>query len=357
MLQEANMLREFEERRRSVCREVVELRQRRDALKEDLARLSEEFKSSNSQLDDATAHLKAFNTRFAVTERRLKEARAKTSLLRRRRSEVSQETLSLLEEFAALEAELHQLEKKRETLGKGTVSLKAAIKETMEAMEAITHKKRQILVEIGEYELEREELVREIAHMLSIADSQRTRIESDLVDLTLPLVDHIAERNSIKNALNERAPSMAALRERVTDLEQRRRSIEDAKALESRRTFLKSTVSEVKREIESIEGRIDELQKLRSSKQKELQALSEGNAQRAKSISDIEDKVGLYDELISKIEKDEARLADLLRSNEMSVAQVEGLFTDSIGLESEHRQLEEKLKAMVHLAGRKMNDE
>lgn len=350
-MQQANMLHEFEQRRQAVYREVAELRKNRDRVNQELAGLTEEFNSSSSQLEDATARVKALHTRFAVVEKKLKEVRTKTSLLRKKRSERGDEAAWLQREIERAEAALGLLGQNKEELGQRIVSLESGLKENSDALETAVRERQGISARVHECTLKREELSSEIARCLSTGVSEQDRIQTELNDITLLLMNRITERDSLKIALAEHSSAMTALRVRVSALDERRRALEEAKVLENRRADLKSSISELMNENELLKRKIEEQQGLLASREKKLNGLVGGNAQKEKSLADLEDKVGAYDNLVSYVQDSEGRLAALLLSKEQVSKDIDDLLAENSRLDSEIRLLEAKIKAMMDLAG------
>jgi len=347
----ANLLHEFEQRKQAAYREVAELRQTRDRVKQELACLTEEFNSNNSQLEDTRARVKALNTRFAVIEKKLKEVTTETSRLRKRRSESGDEAASLQEEIERTNAELRLLGQRKEELGQSVLTLESGLQENLYAIETASREKQDILIEFNECKLKKETLSSEIARSLSASVSEKDLIETELNDIVLLLMNHIRERDSLKNVLVENASALAALRERVPALEERRMALEEAKTLVSRRADVNSSISELRKEIQLLGLKIEEQQGLRASREKKLEGLLSANAEKEKSISDLKDKIGVYDELISYIQGGQKRLAELLLSKEQDSKYIEDLMAENARLDGECRLLEGKIKAMIHLAG------
>lgn len=350
-MQQANMLHEFEQRRQVIYREVAELRKNRDRVNQELACLTEEFNSNNSQLEDAIARVKALHTRFAVIEKKLKEVRTKTSLLYKKRSERGDEAASLQKEIERAEAELGLLGQNKEELGRRIVSLESGLKENSDALETAVRERQGVSARVHECTLKREALSSEIARCLSAGVSEKDRIDTELNDITLLLMNHIMERDSLKNVLVESASALVALRERVSALDERRRVLDEAKILESRRGDLKSSISELMNENELLKRKIEEQQGLRASRQKKLDSVIRENTEREKSVAGLEDKVGVYDKLLLHIQNGQKRLAELLLSKEQVSRHIEDLMAENTRLDGEVRLLEGKIKAMMHLAG------
>jgi chromosome segregation ATPase len=345
------MLNEFEQRRQVVCREVADLRRNRGRLNQELACLTEEFNNNNLQLEGARVRVKTLNTRFAVIEKKLKEVRTQTCLLHKKRSEGGDEVASLQKEIECTEAELRLLGQRKVELGQRILTLASSLQENLEALETSSRKKRDILTRIDECKLKREALSSEIASSLAADVSEKDRIDTELNDITLLLMNHITERDSLKNVLVENASALALLRERVSALDERRRVLDEAKTLESKRVDLKSSISELRKENELLERKIEEQKGLRASREKKLSGVVSENAEREKAIADLQDKVGVFDDLISHIQDSEARLAELMLSKEQNSNYIVELLAENTRLDSEVRLLEGKIKAMVDLAG------
>lgn len=346
MYREAEMRQEFDARRRAIGREVVELQQQRAAARRQIVQLAEACNQGIAQLDEMRERLKDLHTRRAVTEKRLKETRTAISLLRRRQAEIRQEALAIQEEFAALEAEFVKLGQQKAALGGEIPPAESALQEILETITSIADTKEQVLATVAPYESKREGLAGEIAQKLSTAgEEERERID-ELNDITRVLMNHIADRDRIKNVLEERTPALAGLRASVAALEQRHQGLDEAKALAGRQGSLAKAIAELKQENDAMRCKIEEQRQRRSAWQQELEGLIKGNAEKADTIANLESTVGSYDELTAKIADTKSRLAELSRSNEGGVMNIKELFDDSIRWEGECRRLEEMLKAM-----------
>lgn len=360
-MQEASVLRELEERKKRVSREVSELRGKRDACRQELARLSAEFDNSTTLLETSTARMKALHTRWVVTERRLRETRNEVSLLQRKRAQVTQETLAfqrelkeLEEEQGRLEEEQQQLEQKRRELTRGIASMETSLAAMHDSMEALKRKKQQSHTAVENSKAKRDALAAEISQKLSSSASRRDHLDVELNDITLMFMQHMVDRDRMKGSLDESTRLLSALRENVSTLEERRRSLEEAKTLEHARRSLQSALLELEKERESALRKLQEQKKLKAAREESLRNLIHSSTEKEKSIIILEKKVGPYLEVNSRIDTAQSRLAELIPSNDRDTREIEELFVENIRLEGECSRLKEKLKITLNLLGSRM---
>jgi hypothetical protein len=114
---------------------------------------------------------------------------------------------------------------------------------------------------------------------------------------------------------------------------------------------LDSSISELRKDNELLDRKVEEQQGLRSSRQKKLDSLISENAEKEKSVAGLEDKVGVYDKLLLHTQDGQKGLAELLLSKERVSKHIEDLMAENTRLDGEVRLLEGKIKAMMHLAG------
>lgn len=342
---------ELEARKAAVWREVVELRKLHAGVRQEHDGVALDFHSSQEHLEQEAARLAALNTELAVVERQLKDTRNEILLLRRNLSGTKGKVLALDEEFANREAELSQLRQEGKRLQGETELLGSRLKDALNSLAALTSKRQGLSSVVEQYEARRSKLVKEIEERLAFAETERDGILGEIQDEAIALMTRIVERDRVKDLLTREAASVATLTARVSLLDRERLSLQDAERLQERRSALESEIPALEKQMKSIDSEMEELQKTQTARQAESERVHRENSENRSIIKTLEDRVGPYDELVSKVSETELLLSALRQLNEKGVKGLEDLLADNANLECALQEAQEKFSVLTKLAG------
>jgi chromosome segregation ATPase len=351
MWQQDSYLYELDARQTAVKLEVAELRKLHARARQDHSAMAQELQSIQEQFDREAGRLTALSTELAVVERQLKDTRNEILLLRRDLSGTKSKVVALDEEFANREADLSQLRQTGNRLHGEAERLESQEREAIAAIAAIDQKRRRLLSAIEQDEARRSRLVKEIEERLVLTEAEREGILGDLQDASITFLSRIVERDSVKEILAREEASVAALSEGVSRLDNKRRSLQEAEMLHQKRSALGTEISNLENQVKSVDLGIQELQKALAAGQTELDMVSRENGERRSTMSELENRVGPYDELVSKVTDAESRLSALRGMNEKGVKALDHSLTNNANLECELQVAQEKFNVLVKLAG------
>ncbi|GAG19649.1 unnamed protein product, partial [marine sediment metagenome] len=255
------------------------------------------------------AQLKSFNREFLIAEKKTKDAENKISLLRRRIPEMGDGLNSLDRESERTETELENLTAKKRDLSENIARIELSVQQTINAVADIeTESQEALLSAIERCDTEKARLSEEISEMLSKTSIEKKQSEAELNDISLDFAKRVSERDYTKGLLAERQEVVAGPKDEITLLEKKCSVIEEVIELGEKRNSLKTDIEKMEKEARTSTRKVKELQEALSEKEEELNTLSSGNVERKDSIASLEEEVGLYDELVLKVQDSEGRI-------------------------------------------------
>ena len=304
----------------------------------ELSELKAILDDKNSELEKDSAQLKSFNREFLIAEKKTKGAQDKVFLLRKKIPEMADGLDSLEKESKRTGSELQTLTAKRRDLGENIARIELSVQQTINAVADIEAESQEALLSaIERCDTEKARLSEEISEMLSKTSIEKEQSEEKLNDLSLDFAKRVSERDHTKGLLAEREKVVAGLKDEITLLEKKYSLIEEIIELEDKRKSLKTDIEKTEEEARTTKQKVKELKETLSDKEEELNKLSSENLKRKNSIASLEKEVGLYDELVLKVQDSENKLTESGTLVEQTVSGMKRLFIDSTRLERELR--------------------
>jgi len=333
MWQVNNML---EKEEKDIHNEVAILQKKFFSSSKELSELKAILDDKNSELEKDSAQLKSFNREFLIAEKKTKDAENRISLLRKKIPQMADGLNSLDRESKGTEAALQNLTAKKRDLSENIARIELSVQQTIDAVADIEAESQEALLSaIERCDTEKARLSEEISEMLSKTSIEKEQSEEKLNDLSLDFAKRVSERDHTKGLLAERQKVVAGLKDEITLLEKKCSLIEEVIELEDKRNSLKTDIEKMEKEARTSSRKVKKLQEALSDKEEELNTLSSGNVERKNSIASLEKEVGLYDELVLKVQDSENKLTESGNLVEQAVSGMKKLFIDSTRLEQE----------------------
>jgi len=301
-----------------------------------LTELNAELDDKNPKLEKASAQLKSLNREFLIAEKKTKDAQNRISLLRKKIPEMADGLNSLEKESKRTEAELQNLTVKRRDLSENIARIELSVQQTIDAVADIEAESQEALLSaIERCDTEKTRLSEEISEMLSKTSIEKEQGEEKLNDLSLDFAKRVSERDHTKGLLAERQRVVVGLKDGITLLEKKCSLIEEVIELGDKRNSLKTDIKKMEKKALTSSRKVKELQEALSEKEEELNTFSSENVERKDSIASLENEVGLYDELVLKVQDSENKLTESGTLVEQAVSGMKKLFIDSTRLEQQ----------------------
>jgi len=328
----------LEKEEKDIHNEVAILQKKLFSSSKELSELKAILDDKNSELENHSAQLKSLNREFLIAEKKTKDAENMISLLRKIIPEMADGLNSLDRESKRTEAELENLTAKKRDLSENIARIDLSVQQTIDAVADIEAESQEALLSaIERCDAEKARLSVEISEMLSKTSIEKEESEEKLNDISLDFAKRVSERDHTKGLLAERQKVVAELKDEITLLEKKRSLIEELIELGEKRNSLKTDIEKMGEEVRTTKQKVKELQKALSEKEEELNTLSSGNLKRKSSIASLEKEVGLYDELVLKVQDSENKLTESGTLVEQAVSGIKRLFVDNTRLERELR--------------------
>jgi len=326
----------LEKEEKDIHNEVAMLQKKFFSSSKELSELKAILDDKNSELENHSAQLESFNREFLIVEKKTKDAQNKISLLRRKIPEMGDGLNSLDRESKMAEAELKNLTAKKRDLSENISRIHLNIQQTIDAIADIEAESQEaVLSAIERCDTEKARLSEEISEILSKTSIEKEQSEAELNDLSLDFAKRVSERDHTKGLLAERQKVVAGLKDEITLLEKKYSLIEEIIELEDKRKSLKTDIEKTEEEARTTKQKVKELKETLSDKEEELNKLSSENLKRKNSIASLEKEVGLYDELVLKVQDSENKLTESGTLVEQTVSGIKRLFINSTRLEGE----------------------
>ena len=328
----------LEKGEKDIHNEVAILQKKFFSSSKELSELKAILNDKNSELEEDSAQLKSFNREFLIAEKKTKGAENRISLLRKKIPEMADGLYSLEKESERTDAELQNLTAKKRDLSENIARIELSVQQTIDAVAGIEAESQEALLSaIERCDTEKARLSEEISEMLSKTSIEKEQVEAELNELSLNFAKRIRERDHIKALLTERQKVVAGLKDEITLLEKKCSLIEEVIELGDKKNSLKTDIEKMGEEARTSNQKVKELQKALSDNEEELNTLSSGNVERKSSIASLEKEVGLYDELVLKVQDSENKLTESSTLVEEGVLGMKRLFIDNSKLERELR--------------------
>ena len=326
----------LEKEEKDIHNEVAILQKKFFSSSKELSESKAILDDKNSELEKDSAQLKSFNREFLIAEKKTKDAENKISLLRRRIPEMGDGLNSLDRESKRTETELENLTAKKGDLSENIARIELSVQQTINAVADIEAESQEALLSaIERCDTEKARLSEEISEMLSKTSVEKKQSEAELNDISLDFAKRVSERDYTKGLLAERQEVVAGPKDEITLLEKKCSVIEEVIELGEKRNSLKTDIEKMEKEARTSTRKVKELQEALSEKEEELNTLSSGNVERKDSIASLEEEVGLYDELVLKVQDSENKLTESGNLVEQAVSGMKRLFIDNTRLEQE----------------------
>jgi len=326
----------LEKEEKDIHNEVAILQKKFFSSSKELSESKAILDDKNSELEKDSAQLKSFNREFLIAEKKTKDAENKISLLRRRIPEMGDGLNSLDRESKRTETELENLTAKKRDLSENIARIELSVQQTINAVADIEAESQEALLSaIERCDTEKARLSEEISEMLSKTSVEKKQSEAELNDISLDFAKRVSERDYTKGLLAERQEVVAGPKDEITLLEKKCSVIEEVIELGEKRNSLKTDIEKMEKEARTSTRKVKELQEALSEKEEELNTLSSGNVERKDSIASLEEEVGLYDELVLKVQDSENKLTESGNLVEQAVSGMKRLFIDNTRLEQE----------------------
>lgn len=326
----------LEKEEKDIHNEVAILQKKFFSSSKELSESKAILDDKNSELEKDSAQLKSFNREFLIAEKKTKDAENRISLLRKKIPEMGDGLNSLDRESKRTKAELQNLAAKKRDLSEDIARIELSVQQTINAVADIEAGSQEALLSaIERCDTEKARLSEEISEMLSKTSIEKEQSETELNDISLDFAKRVSERDHTKGLLAERGKVVAGLKDEITFLEKKCSLIEEVIELGDKRNSLKTDIKKMEKAARTSNRKVKELQEALSDKEEELNTLSSGNVERKNSIASLEKEVGLYDELVLKVQDSENKLTESGALAEQAVSGMKKLFIDSTRLEQE----------------------
>ena len=323
---------------KDIHNEVAILQKKFFSSSKELSELKAILDDKNSELGKDSAQLKSFNKEFLIAEKKTKDAENRISLLRKKIHQMGDDLNALDRESKRTEAELQNLTAKKRDLSENIARIELSVQQTVDAVADIEAESQEALLSaIERCDAEKARLSEEISEMLSKTSIEKEQSEERLNDISLDFAKRVSERDHTKGLLAERQKVVVGLKDEITLLEKKCSLIEEVIELGDKRNSLKTDIKKMEKKALTSSRKVKELQEALSDKEEELNTLSSGNVERKNSIASLEKEVGVYDELVLKVQDSENKLTESGTFVEQAISGLKRLFIDNIRLERELR--------------------
>ena len=296
----------------------------------------EKFRGLKARLDDMTSNLEKASARLKwlsrevfASEKKLKDIKNEIVIFQSKISNMDDSLNSIDDESRRIDAELNDAIVKKRDIDEATAQIKSGMQQTKNGIAGIQQQRQDVLSAVEKTEAEKAGLFEEISDLLSKTSIEKEESDSGLNDLSLEFARHIGERDRTKGLLAEREKVVGGLRDEITSLKEKCLLIEETVELEKKTNVLKSEIERLEEEAGTSGRGADELQRLYSEKEAELNALSSGNVERKDSIDSLEKEVGPYNELILKVQDSENKYTESEVLVEQALSDMKILFSDN----------------------------
>jgi len=304
----------------------------------ELTELKAKLDAKDVELEKDSEQLKSLNREFLIAEKKTKDAQDKVFLLREKIPEMADGLDSLEKESKRTGSELQTLTAKKRDVSQNIDRLKLSVQQAIDAIADIEAESQEELVSaIEKCDTEKARLSEEISEMLSKTSIEKEQSEEKLNDISLDFAKRVSERDHTKGLLAERQKVVVGLKDEITLLEKKCSLIEEVIELGDKRNSLKTDIKKMEKKALTSSRKVKELQEALSDKEEELNTLSSGNVERKNSIASLEKEVGVYDELVLKVQDSENKLTESGTLVEQTVSGMKRLFIGSTRLERELR--------------------
>ncbi len=293
------------------------------------------LEDKHSEAKATSARLKALSTDYRIGDKKIKNAETEIALFRKKMSEMDSGLDSVDRELKRTNDELEKLSAKKNDLMENLAGIGARLRQTSSELTDSEKESHEILSAIKRLDAQKAGLSAEISDMLSNASIVKIQEDKELEDFSLNFGKLALEREDAKKIFAKREEVLSGLRDEIALLKQKCASVEEVLELEKEKDLLKTDVKKLEEERRTNDQIAKELQDALSDKEEELKLLSSGKIEKENVIGSLENEVGLFDDLVAKVQDRENRLGESESLVEKAISDVKNLFVESRRIEQE----------------------
>lgn len=325
--------------------EVSELRKRLVLTKEEFDQLKNELDNINTRLTSYDKELKHINIETALSRKRITDIKNEIFSFSRLKDEINQFTIKLTSEYENIETTYSSLTNKKETLIKTieaqSLSTKQYITKMADDLSKISGMKES-LITLSE---EKKAVSTDIERRLSKTSLDRDEIEKELFELNQRLIRFIEERQEVNKVLEEIDQPVKGIRDEVERLKGEWSILQDLKDIPGTKQSVLDKIARLEIENKEKDIKIAETKKQTGIKHSENDALIIKNIERRKTLSALEEEIGVFEKVYSDWKNTGRSIEELQRTKEDTLQKMEE--TLNIDLADKLLEMEEAARVLV----------